>query len=166
MCSAWTLLESQRCGSSSLLRSAPCQPFPRLPWLVRSMKVMNADLLFPPDPICPLLSTLWFICSPHAYVYVTGYANIPSIMIIRVNEYSWSCRTTFRMTVGGWDSVSLEERCVATSSQDDSPGDLRFFQLPQGGQYLPHLVNCWYLLKKTGKTFGKNFIWSPEMSFV
>lgn len=66
----------------------------------------------PSGPDLPTLSlrALWFICSLHADVYVTGYANVPNNMLIRANEYSLAYWTTFRMTVGSWDAVSLEEK--------------------------------------------------------
>lgn len=85
-------------------------------------------------PICPLYSlrALWIICSPHAAVCVTGYANIQKNMLIRVNEYSLTLWNSFGMTVWSWDSMLWREGVaklcdcsVLASCQDDSPGDLR-----------------------------------------
>ena len=41
---------------ASFAATSPCQAFPCLLWPVQLMKVMNADLLSPPGPICPLCS--------------------------------------------------------------------------------------------------------------
>lgn len=43
-------------------------------------------------------------------------------MLIVVNEYSSTYRPTFRGTVGGLDSVSLEEVSSVQTSVHDSPG--------------------------------------------
>lgn len=110
-------------SSSKSAQCGPCQARPCLPW-----PGSWSNACYPAVPSRPNLPTsslcaLWFICSPHPDVCVTGYANIPNNMLIGINKYSSTFRTTFRMTAGSLGSVSLGELSSLQTSFHDSPGD-------------------------------------------